>query len=296
MLRPRLVGVPDDVTWVTPDTAQSRSLLAGEEVEPIPASKPRDVTATLVTAGRAHRLLGDRRWSAVVSTGSLAAVPFMALARARGVPCHYIETAARVDDPSLTARILARVPGIHRYAQHHASIKAGWLFRGSVFDGFRATPVPSAEFRKVVVTVGSGNAGFRRMVDAVRHVLPPETEVLWQTGRTEVTDLGIDARRTLPARELAAAMAGADAVVAHAGVGSALMALRAGKCPVLLPRRQVFAEHVDDHQRQIADALASAGLAVTCEPEALMLDHLSRAAATVVTTTREPPPFVLESN
>lgn len=296
MLRPRLVGVPGDVTWVTPDTAQSRSLLAGEEVEPIPASEPRDVTATLATAGRAHRLLRDRQWSAVVSTGSLAAVPFMALARARGVPCHYIETAARVDDPSLTARILARVPGVHRYAQHRAATKDGWLFRGSVFDGFRATAVPAAEVRRVVVTAGTGNGGFRRMVDAVRHVLPPEAEVLWQTGPTVVADLGIDARPTLPARELAAAMAEADLVVAHAGVGSALMALRAGKCPVLLPRRQVYGEHVDDHQRQIADTLASAGLAVACEPEALTLDHLRRAAAVVVTTASEPPPFVLESN
>ena len=32
-LRPRLTGIGDEVTWVTFDTPQSRSMLAGEDVQ-----------------------------------------------------------------------------------------------------------------------------------------------------------------------------------------------------------------------------------------------------------------------
>lgn len=293
LLRPRLVGLSGDVVWVTPDTPQSRSLLAGQHVEPIPKADPRDVAATLTTTARARSLLGSERWDAVVSTGSLPAVPFMALARTRGIACHFIESAARVSQPSLTARLLEWLPGVHRYGQYARFEQRRWLYRGSVFDGFRPRPCAPVALRRVVVTTGSSRAGFRRMIDAVRRALPPDAEVLWQTGATDVADLGIDAHQVVPAADLAAAMAAADVVVAHAGVGSALMALRAGRCPVLLPRDRAHGEHVDDHQHEVAALLDAAGLAVRVEPGELGPEHLARAAATAIDRVADPAPFVL---
>lgn len=293
LLRPRLVGVAPEVTWVTPDSPQSRSLLVGEQVEPIPKSDPRDVRATLATTRRALELLGAGDWDSIVSTGSLPAVPFMALARARRIPCHFIESAARVAEPSLTARILERLPGVHRYAQHRHLESRRWHYRGSVLDGFVPTPRHQGPIAKVVVTTGSSRAGFRRMIEAVRDALPPGAEVLWQTGATDVHDLGIPARPFVPAAELAAAMAAADLVVAHAGVGSALMALQAGHRPLLLPRRRRHGEHVDDHQVEISRLLDVAGLAVAVEPAQLRPHHLDEAAATGVRRASGPEPFVL---
>lgn len=298
LLRPRLVGVPGEVSWATPDTVQSRALLEGERLLPIPGSHPRDLRGTLATARHAFEVLRRGGWSAVVSTGSLPAVPFFVVARALGIPCHFIESAARVDEPSLSARILERVPGVHRYGQYRTwtATRQDWHFRGSVFDGFVAVPGPRRPVRRVVVTVGSSRYGFRRLVDDVRRVLPPDAEVLWQTGATDVSDLPLDASVALPATELAHAMAEADLVVAHAGVGSALMALRAGRCPVLLPRARSHGEHVDDHQRQVASALADAGLAVVAEPGALAGEHLVRAGGAAVVQAARPEPFVLLAN
>ena len=54
----------------------------------------------------------------VVSTGSGIALSYMPLARARGIPCHYMESAARSDGPSRTGRILCRVHGVHLYTQY----------------------------------------------------------------------------------------------------------------------------------------------------------------------------------
>ncbi|MGH9087381.1 MAG: glycosyltransferase [Acidimicrobiales bacterium] len=298
LLRPRLVGVPAEVSWATPDTVQSRALLRGERLVPIPRSNPRDVRGTLSTARNAFELLRRGGWTAVVSTGSLPAVPFLTIARALGIPCHFIESAARVDEPSMSARILERVPGVHRYGQYRTwtTTRQDWHFRGSVFDGFIAVPGPGGPVRRVVVTVGSSRYGFRRLVDDVRRVLPPDVEVLWQTGSTDVSDLPIDGRVALPATELADQIARADLVIAHAGVGSALMALRAGKCPILLPRQSSRGEHVDDHQHQVAAALADAGLAVVAQPGSLAEEHLTRAMGSATALAAEPAPFVLQPN
>ncbi len=109
------------------------------------------------------------------------------------------------------------------------------------------------------MTLGTIPYGFRRLVDRLLQILPSDVEVLWQTGATDVRDVPIRARRLIPARELDRFVAEADVVVAHAGTGSALTALEAGKCPVLVPRRQAHQEHVDDHQRLIARHLAERG-------------------------------------
>lgn len=294
LLRPRLVGVPGDVTWATPDTAQSRSLLSGEHLVHIPRSDPHDVRATMTTTRLALETLRRGSWSAVVSTGSLPAVPFLAVARTLGIPCHFIESAARVVAPSLSARILDRVPGVHRYGQYRTWTRRRWLFRGSVFDGFSPAPAVERPIRRVVVTVGSSRYGFRRLFEAVHELLPADAEVLWQTGRTDVDGLGIAAAATVPTAELASAMVEADLVVAHAGVGSALMALRAGKCPVLLPRRLREGEHADDHQQEVATVLAAAGLAVAADPGTLTASHLDRAMGCRVVAEAQLAPFVLE--
>ena len=68
--------------------------------------------------------------------------------------------------------------------------------------------------------------------------------------------------------ELTEAMREASLVVAHAGVGSIVLALRAGKRPVVIPRLAARGEHVDDHQVQIAKRLDERGLVVACMDEA----------------------------
>jgi len=295
MLRPRLVGISQKVTWVTADTPQSRDLLGDEERIFIPKSRPHDVQATLTTTRRALSVLKRGKWDQVVSTGSLPAVPFLTIARARGMGCHFIESAARVTGPSLTARILERVPGVHRYGQYDWG-RHHWEYRGSVFDGFAPSELPEGEVRRIVVTVGVNGYGFSRLIDAVHRVAPKGTEIIWQTGSTDVAHLDIDAVSTMTSEDLFAAMKRADVVIAHAGVGSAIMAMSAGKCPILVPRSQDHREHVDDHQHEIARQLARAGLAVACDPAALDGAVLDEAARRTVVRNEHASPFVLSTN
>lgn len=59
--------------------------------------------------------------------------------------------------------------------------------------------------------------------------------------------------------EMRSLMSRADAVVTHAGVGSIMLALSAGKRPVVAPRLHRFGEHVDDHQLEVVEAFQRAG-------------------------------------
>jgi UDP-N-acetylglucosamine--N-acetylmuramyl-(pentapeptide) pyrophosphoryl-undecaprenol N-acetylglucosamine transferase len=296
-LHRRFEGVDGPFRWATFDTPQSRSLLAGEDVDFVHFVGGRDPRNVLRNLPAARRILSANDVTAVVSTGSAIALPFFALGRVRGLDLHYIESAARSDGPSRTAGMIARIPGVNLYAQYPSWAGGKWQFRGAVFDSFVAGDAPRParpRVRKVVVSLGTFQGyGFERLVRRLLAILPADAEVLWQTGDTDVRGLGIDGHRALPEHELAAAIVDADVLVAHAGVGASLLALELGRCPVLVPRRVSHGEHVDDHQIQIASELSSRGLAVTADADELTLEHLATAAATGVTTVAVDPPLSL---
>src|ERR1051325_5672945 len=54
----------------------------------------------------------------------------------------------------------------------------------------------------------------------------------------------------------------ARVVIAHAGNGTLIHALREGKTPVVMPRRKLYGEHIDDHQVQIVGTLEQEGLII----------------------------------
>jgi UDP-N-acetylglucosamine--N-acetylmuramyl-(pentapeptide) pyrophosphoryl-undecaprenol N-acetylglucosamine transferase len=287
------------IRWVTYRSGLSASLLADDDVVYATYAHPRDARNIARNQSLAWQMLRTREWDFVISTGSSLAVNFLPLGRMLGASAHYIESAARVTGPSMTGRLLAKAPGVHRYCQYKSWATNGWAYAGSVFDSYESEPVNPGgaipTIRRAVVTVGTSEShGYRRLIEAALPLLDG-VEVLWQTGTTDVTGLPIISTPTLPLDELTAAIAEADVVISHAGTGSALTSLGQGRCPVLVPRASVYGEHVDDHQKEIAHMLAQRGLAVEAAPESLSEAHLVRAAAMRVRESPSPPPFRLSS-
>ncbi len=93
-------------TWVTFRTPDASSLLRGEE-DVVWAHHPttRSVRNLIRNAALALNVLRRRNVAAVVTTGAGVAVPFVALARLRGIPTVYIEVYDRIDTATLTARL-----------------------------------------------------------------------------------------------------------------------------------------------------------------------------------------------
>lgn len=282
-LRQRLL-IDDDVVWVTPQTPQTMSLLEGESVfwaDPCPT---RDLRAVVRNARRVRPLFRCHDVRLVVSTGAALALSVLPQARLRGIETVYIESATRVSEPSLTGSILARFPGIKMYSQSQNLLPQGWDYLASPWEVYQVeeAPVPRP-IRSVVVSLGTSEKyGFRRMLESLIPLIPAGARVLWQTGSTDVRGLDIDARASVPAEELHEAMRQADVVVSHAGTGVALAALEAGKCPILIPRRGRMAEHVDDHQLQIALDFALRDLAIVRDAAFLKDADLVTAASRVV--------------
>ncbi|PPG41778.1 hypothetical protein C5C30_06780 [Rathayibacter sp. AY2B5] len=289
-----LLGVdPEEQHWATVDSALSRTLLADRRVTHLADPPPRAVVPVLRNAMIGRSLLARGSFDAVFSTGASPALSFLPLAASRGIPAHYIESAARVLGPSMTGRILARVPAVSTYTQYRSWADDRWSFGGSIFDTYRVEDVVPQPIRRAVVSVGTQDGyPFPRFFAALAPLLEG-VEVLWQTGANDVSGLGIDGRHSVPHDELNAAMKAADVVIAHGGVGTALSAIEQGRVPILVPRRASFGEHVDDHQVQIATRLADSGLAVTVDIEGLSRETLELAAARRVVSADSAVPFVV---
>jgi UDP-N-acetylglucosamine--N-acetylmuramyl-(pentapeptide) pyrophosphoryl-undecaprenol N-acetylglucosamine transferase len=288
----RIKGIGEDRLWVTFDSEQGRTLLKGERKTFIPYIAERDVMGVARGVAYARRLLRAEKVSAVVSTGSAIALSFLPYAAARRIKAHYIESAARVGKPSLTGRTLQTVPGVCLYRQYPHVVGGRWHYGGSVFEGFRVVKLDARSVSRVVLTVGMERS-FRRLIERVAQILPPSVDVLWQTGPTPLEGLGIEARPFVAASSLDRAMRDADVVVAHAGCGSALAALRAGKYPILVPRDPRHGEVVDVHQIEIARWLGEQDLALARTPDELARADLEAAAARAVLRASDPPQFRL---
>jgi UDP-N-acetylglucosamine transferase subunit ALG13 len=254
----------------------------------------------------AHRLQREWKFTQVVSTGSgiaLAYLPYLAL---RGATAHYIESATRLQSPSVTGKIMQRIPGIRLYTQYESLAHGRWNYAGWIYDGFTASEVDPAPIKRAVVVVGTTRKfPFRRLLDALAPLLGAggalerqqgsPVETLWQTGSTPVDGLDIDGRSFVPAAELEAAIADADLVIGHAGAGTSLTALEAGRSPVLVPRDPERDEIMDEHQRVFATLLDERGIALLREPEQLTVDDLIKAARHRVEVATNPPPFRLRA-
>lgn len=283
---------------VTFDTEQSRSLLRGLDRIFVPPVPPRGLVPAVRTLPRAVQILRAGEFTDVISTGAAIAVPFFLAGRSRGMRCHYIESAARTEGPSLTGKILSRVPGVHLSTQHEVWAGTRWTHAGSVFDGYSATPrtgTPGKELTAVVTTGSLRGFPFQRAVDRSAAVLRAlgvsQDRVFWQVG--DAQSPGSAGEAWVPAHVLREAIRRADVVISHSGVGSCLQILEAGKVPVLLPRRAAHREQVDDHQQMIADLLESRDLAVAVDPDELSVGHLREAMSRAVTRSDHAPSKLL---
>ena len=291
----------EDQVWITNDNAQTRDLLGDRTTIMVPFIGERDRLGVLKAMPQARQIFKFYDVNRVVSTGSAIALGYLPVAAAMGIEAHYIESSTRVESCSVTGRLLTKTPGVKCWWQFD-SAPDGFAPIGSVYDGFESVyrsandrlqsvgaatgisrtdaPVNTAPtIQRVVVTVGTTDRDFGRLIERLVAIMPPEVHVLWQTGSSKVDHLDIDARPLVPESALKAAIEQCDVVVTHAGAGSLATVLNAGKAPVFVPRRAAYGEQIDDHQLELAQWADRQGLAVMAEADEVDLVHLQTAAS-----------------
>jgi UDP-N-acetylglucosamine transferase subunit ALG13 len=116
----------------------------------------------------------------------------------------------------------------------------------------------------IFVSVGTHEAPFDRMLRAV-YDLELDEELVVQHGPSTVRCEHATEWEFLPFEDVVSCIRNARAVVMHAGVGSVMIALANGKRPIVMARRHEFAEHVDDHQVELARRMEASGLVTYVE-------------------------------
>lgn len=128
------------------------------------------------------------------------------------------------------------------------------------------------------VSVGNAKQPFSRLLDEVaRLVMSLPQPVVVQYGVTSFQSGDYQAVPFVEMEEFERLMSGAELLILHAGAGSVIHAVRAGKVPVVMPRRVAYGEIVDDHQVEFALALEAAGRVVVAEEPSQLAGAVRRA-------------------
>jgi UDP-N-acetylglucosamine transferase subunit ALG13 len=126
----------------------------------------------------------------------------------------------------------------------------------------------------ILVTVGVSPFPFDRLLEAV-HRLELEEPLVVQHGASSVRPAAATCADFMPLETLVEHIRLARAVVMHGGIGSIMVALAAGKRPLVVPRLARFGETVDDHQVSSSRRLAQAGLITLVQDPADLTEALS---------------------
>lgn len=113
------------------------------------------------------------------------------------------------------------------------------------------------------VTVGNATQPFARLLEAVDRLALagalPEPVVVQSGHNPGFVSRVCVVRPFLKMEDFEARVASATLVIGHAGAGTIVHALAARRMPVVMPRRAMYGELIDDHQADFVRWLASEG-------------------------------------
>jgi len=112
----------------------------------------------------------------------------------------------------------------------------------------------------IFVTVGTSSWDFSRLIKEMDRIAGEiGEEVVMQIGDIEYEPKNAKYFRFTSEEEIEELYRNARVVVAHAGVGCIISALKHNKAIIVVPRREKYGEHFDDHQVDIARELEQEG-------------------------------------
>jgi UDP-N-acetylglucosamine transferase subunit ALG13 len=121
--------------------------------------------------------------------------------------------------------------------------------------------------------------GFARLVEALDQIAAETDErLVLQIGSTPYVPKTAEWFAFATQREMEELTQQARIVVSHAGAGSILIALRYRKPLIVIPRRQEYGEHADDHQLELSEKLAATGALLMVRETANLAKKLDEAS------------------
>ncbi len=120
----------------------------------------------------------------------------------------------------------------------------------------------------IFVTLGTQKFQMNRLVKAIDELSEKgivKDEFLIQTGASTYKPKHCKYVDFMDQKEYAENINKCSLLITHAGVGTIITGKNAGKPVIVVPRLNKYGEHVDDHQKEIADAFSNKGCVLSCE-------------------------------
>ena len=112
----------------------------------------------------------------------------------------------------------------------------------------------------IFVTVGTHEQPFNRLIEYIDNLKKEGTikeEVVMQTGFSTYEPKYCEWKKLLPYKQMIDNVSKASIVITHGGPASFIMPLQMGKTPIVVPRQKRYDEHVNDHQVEFAEQVAT---------------------------------------
>lgn len=119
----------------------------------------------------------------------------------------------------------------------------------------------------IFITLGSQKFQFNRLLKAVDDLIERGViteEVFAQSGSSDYKPHHFKTVDFIGRNEFAEKIKEADMVITHAGTGAIMGAVKKGKKVIAVPRKQMYGEHVDNHQFQIVEEFANMNIIEPC--------------------------------
>jgi UDP-N-acetylglucosamine transferase subunit ALG13 len=146
------------------------------------------------------------------------------------------------------------------------------------------------------VSVGNANQPFYRLINSVvdnSGQLP--SPVFIQFGSASPNLRECQGAPFLDMDEFERRVAEATLLIMHAGAGSVIHAIRAGKVPVVMPRLAEYDEHVDNHQVEFTHEMNATGKIVACSnPKNLVLAATESLSLQGAMVCNSKPPILVD--
>ena len=129
----------------------------------------------------------------------------------------------------------------------------------------------------IFVAVGTQKFQLNRLLKAIDDLIEQDQlkdEVFAQIGHSDYVPRNYAYKDFLSRDDFQDCINRCDLLITHSGVATIIAGLKQDKPIVVVPRLARFAEHVDDHQVQIADSFSQKNLLFMCK-------HLDNLAETI---------------
>lgn len=123
------------------------------------------------------------------------------------------------------------------------------------------------------ISLGNSHQSFGRLLKNIEEFIDELPKpVLIQRGHTKFSSKKAEVVTFMDMNEFESAIDSHSLIILHGGAGSIIQAVSQQKVPVVMARRKIFDEHIDDHQVEFVAKLSSKDLIISLDSGVNLLD------------------------